>query len=89
MAKHRPAIDAQQPTFDAMERAKGKTIADFYLETVPGNSDAHQTERLTISFTDGSTLSIDTGSNAVNLISKYKDFKASDFRVDLFAYFNT
>jgi len=57
----------QQPTIEAMESVRGKRIKDFSLRTLPGNLDAHQTEQLIIFFTDGSSLIIDTGSNAFNL----------------------
>ncbi len=76
-------IAGQQPTIDAMESVRGKQIKDFSLKTIPGSMDAHQTEQLTIFFTDGSSLVIDSGSNALNLSRPGLD--SSDFHVDLFA----
>ena len=43
----------------------------------------HGSELLTVYFTDGSILSIDTGSNAGNLALDHEGLKPDDFHVDL------
>jgi hypothetical protein len=86
--------------FEALERARGKTIDDFFVSTRAGNFECHRGEELKIYFTDGSTLLIQTGSNVYNLILDHKNttpatskasnwLKSSDLDVHLFAEFET
>jgi hypothetical protein len=60
----------------------GKTISRVevgFREKIEG---VHQSELLIIHFTDGSILSIETGSNAGNLSSENPELNAEDFHVD-------
>jgi hypothetical protein len=81
MAKQPPESDAQ--IFDEIEKTRGKTIVDFHLETIPADdaNGAHETEVLTVYFTDGSRLVLETGSNAGNLVKEHSGMEASYFKV--------
>lgn len=61
---------------------QGKTVArvEFgFREPIEG---VHQSEAIILHFTDGSSLGIDTGSNASNLASERDGLQAEDFHVD-------
>ncbi len=61
---------------------QGKTVArvEFgFREPIEG---VHQSEAIILHFTDGSSLGIDTGSNAANIAWKYEGLQAEDFHVD-------
>ncbi|OFW41086.1 MAG: hypothetical protein A3J28_15810 [Acidobacteria bacterium RIFCSPLOWO2_12_FULL_60_22] len=61
----------------------GKTVAKVefgFRENIEG---VHGSELLIVHFTDGSILSIDTGSNAGNLAHQHEGLKENDFHVDL------
>lgn len=86
--KLRPTIGAQQPTFQALQACKGRTIGEIEYGFVPDHEDAedaHTTEKIILNFTDGTSLELITGSNAYNLASKHGGFKAKDVHVDLVA----
>jgi hypothetical protein len=70
----------QLMTYPALEEIKGKTVTDFALTSDPGGA-AHQTDVLTLFFADGSELTIDTGSNALNLSLENKGLKPAEFTV--------
>jgi hypothetical protein len=61
---------------------KGKTVERVeygFREPIEG---VHQSEAIILYFTDGSTLGIDTGSNAVNVAEDYEGLRPEDFHVD-------
>jgi hypothetical protein len=61
---------------------KGKTVerVEFgFRQPIEG---VHQSEAIILHFTDGSSLGIDTGSNAANIASEYEGLRAEDFHVD-------
>lgn len=61
---------------------KGKTVerVEFgFRQTIEG---IYQSEAIILHFTDGSSLGIDTGSNATDIASDYEGLRAEDFRVD-------
>ena len=61
---------------------KGKTVerVEFgFREPIEG---VHQSEAIILHFTDGSSLGIDTGSNATNIAEDYEGLRAEDFHVD-------
>jgi hypothetical protein len=61
----------------------GKTVASVevgHRRTIPK---VHESELIVIHFTDGTTLSIDTGSNAANISSKPEAFH-TDFMLEWF-----
>lgn len=61
---------------------EGKTVkrVEFgFRESIEG---VHQSEAIILHFTDGSSLGIDTGSNAGNLASEHEGFHAEDLHVD-------
>ncbi len=67
---------AQIPTI------KGKTVerVEFgFRQPIEG---VHQSEAIILHFTDGSSLGIDTGSNAANIAWKHEGLQAEDFHVD-------
>lgn len=65
-----------------IRQAAGKTIerAEFgYRQSIDG---CHESEAITIHFTDGSVLGIDTGSNAYNLAADREGLSPEDFHVN-------
>jgi hypothetical protein len=89
MARTTAKNPAQQlMTYPALEQIKGKTVTDFALTSAPGGA-AHKTDVLTLFFTDGSELKIDTGSNAVNLGLEHKGLKPAEFAVDFIVTFKS
>lgn len=87
--KLRPEISAQAVSKGYLDKIIGKTIASFeYGFDEPFHPQAHEGEIIALHFTDGSSLSIRTGSNAMNLASKHKGLKASHFHADLIAVFH-
>lgn len=74
-----PTIHAQFPTAGALEKCKGKTIADWEFGTVDLGPRTHMSERLILHFTDGSGLTLDIGTNAQNVSSNHKGVEPSDF----------
>ena len=76
-------IAAQSVTYHSIEKCKGKTIEDFEFGSVNLGPECHMSERAIIYFTDGSSLTIDIGSNAFNLETQFTGLKASDVSVDL------
>ncbi len=60
----------------------GKTVDHVEYGFREDIDDVHQSEAMILHFTDGSTLGIDTGSNAENLSGEKRKIKPSDFRVD-------
>jgi hypothetical protein len=85
--KLQPSIPAQSVTAGALDRAKGKTIADWEFGIVNLGPECHLSERIILHFTDGSKMKIDIGSNAWNVSHDHKGIKPSDFHADLLALF--
>lgn len=63
-------------------RMTGKTIEKVEYGFRKHIDGVHQSEALIISFSDGSMMSIDTGSNAVNLADEENGLHPEDFHVD-------
>lgn len=63
-------------------RMVGKTVAKVEYGFREHIEDVHESEVLIIHFTDGSIMSIDTGSNAWNLSGDEKELRPDDFHVD-------
>jgi hypothetical protein len=76
--KLRPTISAHLVTSGALEKCKGKTIADWEFGTVDLGPSCHMSERMIFHFTDGTRLTIDIGSNAQNVSSNHETVKPSD-----------
>lgn len=60
----------------------GKTVARVEFGSLQPREGVHQSEAIILHFTDGSSLGIDTGSNAGNLASEHEGLQAEDFHVD-------
>jgi hypothetical protein len=60
----------------------GKTVARVEFGSLQPREGVHQSEAIILHFTDGSSLGIDTGSNAGNLASEHEELQAEDFYVD-------
>ena len=76
---HRPATGANYPITEAV-RMESRTITKVefgFLEDIEG---VHQSEALVVHFSDGSSMGIETGSNARNLGDRPS--KPEDFHVD-------
>lgn len=61
----------------------GKTVASVEVGFRREIPKVHQSELIVIHFTDGSTLAIDTGSNAANISDKPQEFH-TDFMLEWF-----
>lgn len=61
---------------------EGKTVASVSVGFAPENTRNHVSELLLIQFTDGTALSIETGSNAQNVADSFPGMKPSEFHVD-------
>jgi hypothetical protein len=85
--KLQPTISAQTVTSGALEKCKGKTIADWEFGTVELGSRCHMSERVILHFTDGSSVTFDIGTNAQNLASDHKGLKPSDVHASIRAEF--
>ena len=82
-------ITAQSASRGYLDRVIGKTIASFeYGFDKPFHSEAHEGEIIILHFTDGSSLTIQIGSNAANLAAKHKALKPRDVHTDLIAIFH-
>ena len=81
----KPTIGAQSVTFSRLQVVKGKTIKDFEFGYIETPKDVHQAEMIIFHFTDGTSLSITTGSNAWNLSHEFKGLKPKDVHTDLIA----
>jgi hypothetical protein len=76
--KLQPTISAQTVTSGALERCKGKTIADWEFGTYNLGPRCHLSERIILHFTDGSKVTFDIGTNAQNISWDHKGVKPSD-----------
>jgi hypothetical protein len=85
--KLRPTIAAQTITSGALNRCKGKTIADWEFGTTDLGPECHMSERIILHFTDGSRLNVDIGSNAWNVAHDHKGLKPSDIHADFIAMY--
>ena len=67
-----------------MKQVVGKTIAAVEYGAVEGHSGSvHEGEAIVLHFTDGTALSIEIGSNVMNLVDRHPDLKPEDFHTDL------
>lgn len=62
--------------------AEGKTIERVQYGFTEPISEVHESEVIILHFTDGSTLGISTGSNALNLSTKHEGLLPGDIHVD-------
>jgi hypothetical protein len=84
-----PEIPAQDVSHSSLKKTIGKVIRDVeYGFDKPFHPSSHQAETIIFHFTDGTSLSIQIGSNATNVSSEHPSIKASDFRTDLIALFD-
>jgi hypothetical protein len=82
-------IIGQATTRGYLENVIGKTISNFaYGFDKPYHPETHQGEIIILHFTDGSSLSIQIGSNAMKLASKHKGLKPRDIHADLLAIYH-
>ncbi len=74
---------------EKMEEAQkmvGKTIKSVDFGGVEYCQESHGSEALALHFEDGSSLSIQIGSNAYNISMKHRDIKPSDFGTDIMLF---
>jgi len=69
-----------------LQRAQGKTIGSVEFGQVGGHPDVHQSEAIVLHFTDGSSVCIRVGSNAMNLSHKFKGLTPQDVDTDLMVF---
>lgn len=83
-------IGPPQPELKASELAKavGKEISRVEFGEQDTHAQAHAAEAIILHFTDGSSLSILVGSNALNIATRYPGIKPKDFRTDLMVFWN-
>jgi hypothetical protein len=77
-------VSPPQPNYSINEAPKmaGKTVASVDVGDRRQIPQVHEGELIVIHFTDGTALSIDTGSNAKNLSQQHKGLKPEDFHTD-------
>jgi len=80
--KLKPTISAQSVSNGSLQKCIGKTIDDFEFGFVNLGPKCHESERIVLRFTDGSTLTIDIGTNAQNLSDLHKGLKPKDFHAN-------
>ncbi len=68
------------------QKMVGKTIKSIDYGEVEYSKECHGSEALTLHFKDGSSLSIQIGSNAYNIFEKYQEIKPSDFHTDIILF---
>lgn len=66
----------------------GRTVSSVKIGEVKSYPETHQGEAIAIHFTDGAVLSIQTGSNAVNITEDRPDMTPNDFETDLMVFFS-
>ena len=64
----------------------GKTIKKVEYGERDSYEEAHEAEGLNIFFTDGTSVSIQIGSNSANIASDYEALSASDFHTDIMLF---
>jgi hypothetical protein len=77
-------VEPAQGHFSIVQASRmvGKTVAKVEYGFREHLENVHESEVLIIYFTDGSTMSIETGSNAWNLSDDEKGLRRDDFHVD-------
>ncbi len=81
-------IGPPRPQFklEESQKAAGKTIRSVEFGEEKEHPELHQSEGIVINFTDGSSMAIRVGSNAMNLCSDFKGLKPSDVHTDLMIF---
>jgi hypothetical protein len=81
-------IGPPQPEFKMTElrKAEGKTIKSVEFGEEAERKGVHGSEGMIFHFTDGTSMSILVGSNADDLVRKFKDLKQEEFRTDLMVF---
>jgi hypothetical protein len=80
-------IGPPHPEFklEELKKAKGKMIQSVEFGEVE-NPGIHQREEIVMHFTDGSSMAILVGSNALNLTDRFPDMKPEDMSTDLMIF---
>jgi hypothetical protein len=78
-------VNPPQPEskMDDLRNAEGKTIHSVEFGEEESHKNAHSGELIIIHFTDGTSMAIQTGSNAFILANKFKGLNPEDFQTDL------
>jgi hypothetical protein len=81
-------VGPPRPAFKLSEikRAEGKTIETVGFGEEPIRPGKHQSEGIVIHFTDGSSMAIVVGSNAMNLSVQFEGLKPEDVSTDLVVF---
>jgi hypothetical protein len=84
----RPNSNAPEIVHETFEKIVGKTVAGVELHDQRSKyKDLHHDEMLTVTFTDGTRLEVQIGSNGRNLMSDIRGFKASDLSLSFVPHF--
>lgn len=84
-----PQIDRQPEAHYSIVRTSrmtGKTIEKVEFGVRKKIEGVHESEALVIHFTDGSIMSLETGSNAENLAARNNGLRSEDFHVDFMVH---
>ncbi len=81
-------VGPPRPEFKEAElrRTVGKIIQSVEFGEVENHPDVHQSEGIVIHFTDGTSMAIVVGSNAMNLAQDFKGFDPQDVHTDLMVF---
>lgn len=69
-----------------IQQAVGKTSSAIEYGKEEPDPDVHDSEVVVFRFTDGTTMSITVGSNAMNLSHDHRSLKPGDFSTDLMPF---
>jgi hypothetical protein len=82
-----PPAQASSGCVSILQKAVGRTVASVTLSQRKNHRMAHRSELLQVTFTDGSALYLETGTNACNVAESHGDFPASEFDVYFHPHF--
>lgn len=86
--RDRPNSNAPTIVHETFEKIIGKTVAGVELHDQRSRyKDLHHDELLTLTFTDGTRLEVQIGSNGGNLMHDVRGFKASDLSLSFVPQF--
>lgn len=69
--------------YERVKETEGKTIDKIEFGELNPSPNAHKSDGLILHFTDGTSMSVNTGSNAWNLSVEREDLRPDDFHTDL------
>ncbi len=81
-----PAHPASAKVVSRLEQLAGKTIEAVTLSQRKNYEGVHQSELIEIRFTDGSSVHIDSHTNAWNVSGAHGEFDPAEFNVCLYAH---